>query len=104
METNQITLSGTIVDISDIKVSPAGVRQQQFRVRHCSKQQELNQALLVDFEIVVVLIADQVELFQSQIQLSNKVLVTGFIDIAGYYAEQKQRMVLRAQEVVKLKN
>ena len=99
MEINQLALSGTVTEIKPVKVSPAGVEQLRFKLRHCSKQQELQKALLVEFEVWVVVVGEKARYYAQKIKNSQQLEVEGFIDIAGYFSEQKKRMVLRAHSI-----
>lgn len=99
MEHNTITLSGIILEISDIRLTPAGIPHQKFLLEHRSRQVEANHPREVQCRLPVEMRGDLVRRVQSLVRVGERVIATGFIDRSGYKDEAATRFVLHAQTI-----
>lgn len=99
MEHNTITLSGTILEVSETRVTPAGIPHRRFLLEHRSRQVEANHPREVLCRIPVEMRGEVVRAAQSLLTVGERVIVAGFIDRFGYKDEAASRFVLHAQTV-----
>lgn len=99
MEYNTITLSGIILEVSDVRVTPAGIPHRRFLLEHRSRQVEANHPREVFCRIPVELRGGVVNEAHVYLRVGERVVVTGFIDRFGYKDEAASRFVLHAQTI-----
>lgn len=99
MEHNTITLSGIILEVSDVRITPAGIPHRRFLLEHRSRQVEANHPREVFCRLPVELRGEAVRMAQPLLQVGERVVVAGFIDRFGYKDEAASRFVLHAQTV-----
>lgn len=99
MEHNTITLSGIILEVSDVRITPAGIPHRRFLLEHRSRQVEANHPREVFCRLPVELRGEAVRTAQPHLLVGERVVVTGFIDRFGYKDEAASRFVLHAQTV-----
>lgn len=99
MEHNTITLSGVILDVSDVRITPAGIPHRRFLLEHRSRQVEANHPREVICRLPVEMRGQIVNRAQRLINKGERVVVTGFIDRSGYKDDTASRFVLHAQTI-----
>lgn len=99
MEYNTITLSGIILEVSEIRVTPAGIPHRRFLLEHRSRQVEANHPREVFCRLPVELRGEVVRTAQPLLQVGERIVVAGFIDRFGYKDEAASRFVLHAQTI-----
>lgn len=99
MEHNTITLSGIILEISDIRVTPAGIPHRRFLLEHRSRQVEASHPREVQCRLPVEMRGELVRRAQPLLEVGERIKVTGFIDRSGYKDEAGARLVLHAKTI-----
>lgn len=78
MESNRVVLCGQVVEIDELRYTPAGVPLVKFKVSHASEQTEAGIARKVECEVEVVAL-DQVGLAASRLKPGEAVCLDGFL-------------------------
>ena len=99
MEQNTITLSGIILEVSEPRVTPAGISHRRFLLEHRSRQVEANRPREVQCRLPVEMRGSVVQRALPLLHVGERVVVTGFIDRSGYKDEAGARFVLHAQMI-----
>lgn len=99
MEHNTITLSGVILEVNEVRITPVGIPHRRFLLEHRSRQVEANHPREVFCRLPVELRGALVRQAQSLLQVGERVVVEGFIDRFGYKDEAASRFVLHAQTI-----
>lgn len=58
---NQVIISGTITDLASPRYTPAGLMIAEFKLSHCSNQQEAGIQRRIEFEFEAIAIAETAE-------------------------------------------
>lgn len=99
MEHNTITLSGVILEVSDIRVTPAGIPHQRFLLEHRSRQVEADHPREAFCRVPVELRGAIVRSARPLLEVGRRVVVSGFVDRFNYKDEAASRFVLHAQTI-----
>jgi primosomal replication protein N len=78
VENNRVVLCGQVVEIDEIRYTPAGTPLVKFKVNHTSEQIEGGVARKVECEVEVVAL-DQVGLAASRLKTGEEVCLDGFL-------------------------
>jgi primosomal replication protein N len=99
VEYNTITLSGIILEVSEARVTPAGIPHRRFLLEHRSRQVEANHPREVLCRMPVELRGEVAQSAKALLTVGERVVVTGFVDRFGYKDEAASRFVLHAKTV-----
>lgn len=98
MEHNDLILSGVVTEVFGLRYSPAGIPHFSFMLEHRSRQEEAGTPREVLCRIKVEArgpIADQ----WSQLQISQRLKVSGFLSRKNYKDSAATQLVLHARQI-----
>lgn len=98
MEINSITLSGVILETSEIRRSPAGIPHLRFMLEHRSRQVETQRPREVSCRIAVEVRGHAIDACNPLIRQGQRVVVSGFLDKSGF-KDDGSRFVLHAHMI-----
>lgn len=90
---NQVTIAGTITYLASPRYTPAGLMIAEFKLSHCSNQQEAGIQRRIEFEFEAIAIAETAE----------KIICIGsgsYVEITGFIAKRNRlsnRLVLHVR-------
>lgn len=99
METNQLVLSGTIVELENLRYTPAGVPFQTFLLEHRSRQEEAGAAREVQCRLKVEARGEAITANLQHLAQGQRIVVTGFLARSHYKDADSIRLVLHAQHI-----
>lgn len=85
--TNQLTIQGSLIELSPLRHTPAGVPVLNFRIGHSSEQIEADLPRKVEVELAAVALGNTAMLLKGA-QIGEQVRLNGFL--AAKSAESKQ--------------
>lgn len=101
MEVNQVHISGVVVAVEPLRVSPGGIAHHRFVLQHRSRQEEVGEPREVFCRIWVEMRGtsaanvDGLEGLEG-IGVNDRVKVEGFLDRSGYKDDTGTKLVLHA--------
>lgn len=105
MERNEVSLTGVVVDVHELRMSPAGVAHQRWLLQHRSKQVEASQPREVVCRIWVEargqLVAD-VDALCGGLAINQRLEITGFLARSSASDHEGTQLVLHASHVKRL--
>ncbi|PCJ42481.1 MAG: primosomal replication protein N [Moraxellaceae bacterium] len=99
MESNQLVISGVILELEKLRVTPGGVPIRTLLLEHRSRQVEVETPREVFCRIKVAIRGPQLQSLVDQLQVGSRVTVTGFLARSGYKDEDGIRLNLHAQHI-----
>ena len=93
--TNQVAVSGTLLELDALRRTPAGVAVLKFRIQHDSSQMEAGGERKVSCEIAAVAFEREAKLLAGA-KLGSKVKVNGFL---AARSRRSNALVLHATEI-----
>ncbi|MCG8312756.1 MAG: primosomal replication protein N [Pseudomonadales bacterium] len=100
METNQVVLSGVVIEVDSQRTSPGGVAHKRFVLQHRSRQVEAGQPREVFCRVPVELRGDLVSVMA--VEVNDRVEVQGFLARASYKDDSGMKLILHAVQVRKV--
>ncbi len=100
METNHLSISGCIVERSDLRYTPGGVPFFHLYLEHRSRQVEVGVPREVFCRIRVDFRGEEFTSLAEMLEPGQKILVKGFLARSGFKDERSNILILHAQSVV----
>lgn len=101
METNQVIISGVVIEVESQRVSPGGIAHQRIVMQHRSRQEEAGQPREVFCRIVVEMRGELVASSQP-LAVNDRIEVNGFLDRASYKDDTGSKLILHAKGIRKI--
>ncbi len=99
MENNQLVISGVVLELEAIRVTPGGVPIRTLLLEHRSRQVEVDIPREVFCRIKVEVRGPELQSLLETLQVGSRVTVTGFLARSGYKDEDGIRLTLHAQYI-----
>lgn len=84
METNRLTITGRVVEVSGERVSPAGIPQHVITIEHRSRQLEAGLPREARCRVEVKIAGEQLAVSARTLQVGQPVRVEGFLTRSGF--------------------
>lgn len=99
MESNQLVISGVILELEALRITPGGIPIRMLLLEHRSRQVEVGVPREVFCRIKVVIRGPELQSKVDQLQVGCRITVTGFMARSGYKDEDGIRLSLYAQHI-----
>ena len=99
MESNQLVISGVVLELGQLRITPGGVPIRILLLEHRSRQVEVGIPREVFCRIKVEVRGPKLQLFLDTLQVGSRITVTGFLARSGYKDEDGIRLSLHAQHI-----
>ena len=100
METNQVVISGVVIEVDAQRTSPGGIAHKRFVLQHRSRQVEAGQPREVFCRLPVELRGKLVG--GVAIDVNDRVEVQGFLARASYKDDSGMKLILHATNLLKV--
>ena len=99
MENNQLVISGVVLELETLRVTPGGVPIRTLLLEHRSRQVEVDIPREVFCRIKVAIRGPELQSLIETLQVGSRITVTGFLARSGYKDEDGTRLTLHAQHI-----
>lgn len=99
MESNQLVISGVVIERKPLRITPGGVPIRTLLLEHRSRQVEVGTPREVFCRINVEIRGTNLQELVESLQLGSRITVTGFLARSGYKDEEGVRLNLHAQHI-----
>ena len=99
MESNQLVISGVILELNTLRITPGGVPMRSLLLEHRSRQVEVGTPREVFCRIKVEIRGPELQSLVETLQIGHRITVTGFLARSGYKDEDGIRLSLHAQHI-----
>ncbi len=96
---NQLVISGTVAELKGQRYSPAGIPHFRFLLEHRSRQEQVGVPREVKCRLEVEARGDQLTQPLMQLQVGDRVEVTGFLARQNYKDSSATYLILHAQKI-----
>ena len=99
MESNQLVISGVVLELKGLRVTPGGVPIRTLMLEHRSRQVEVGVPREVFCRVRVEIRGTELQPLVESLQVGSRITVTGFIARSGYKDEDGIQLNLHAQHI-----
>ncbi|OUS26752.1 primosomal replication protein N [Gammaproteobacteria bacterium 45_16_T64] len=99
MESNQLVISGVVLELQALRVTPGGVPIRTLLLEHRSRQVEVGTPREVFCRIKVEIRGPDLQAVIESLQVGSRITVTGFLARSGYKDDEGIRLNLHAQHI-----
>jgi primosomal replication protein N len=96
---NHCVLTGQVVAIEPVRITPAGVPRQRIWLEHRSRQQQAGQPRAVEARIALILVGLERIEAAAHIREGSQVQASGFIARSGHRGEAQDRLELHIEQL-----
>jgi len=99
VESNQLVISGVVLELQALRVTPGGVPIRTLLLEHRSRQVEVGTPREVFCRIKVEIRGPDLQAVIESLQVGSRITVTGFLARSGYKDDEGIRLNLHAQHI-----
>ncbi|MFP5440225.1 MAG: primosomal replication protein N [Gammaproteobacteria bacterium] len=93
METNRLTITGLVVEVGAVRVSPAGIPQQHITIEHRSRQVEAGTPREARCRLDVKIAGEELAGIVRTLAVGQQVGIEGFLTRSGFKGSEASLVV-----------